>query len=258
MKNKNDLLNVYLNEIKKYEPLSNKEQQKLLLEYKSGDKASKEKLIKHNLSLVVKIANKVMVDNNLEKDILCDLIEEGNIGLIKAIEKYEISNKTNLRNLLSEKIKDSLLKYVKNGNEDRVDLSNIIVEDKNSIENIEIYEIIHKAITNHYNKNINPGIKHPEMYIEIFKKYYGFYDCDPKKIKELAEEYNFTPDYIKRIINRHENRIGHILGSYYGIKSDIRSNKNLELFIEEYGLSKQHSSCILEQDVRGRKRVFKK
>ena len=54
---------------------------------KLGDKESKNKVITSNLRLVVSIA-KFYVDRGLSFD---DLIQEGNSGLIRAIEKYDLS-----------------------------------------------------------------------------------------------------------------------------------------------------------------------
>jgi RNA polymerase sigma factor (sigma-70 family) len=80
-----DSMYVYLKEIGKY-PLLTKEQEIELFEkIKQGDKEAKDLVIKSNLRLVINIAKKYSYPNTP----LLDLIQEGNIGLIKAVDKFD-------------------------------------------------------------------------------------------------------------------------------------------------------------------------
>lgn len=79
-------LSVYLRTILKKRLLTKEEQLELGILAKNGDKKAKEKLIEHNLRLVVYVAKRLKGTTNIE---LLDLISFGNIGLMKAIEKYE-------------------------------------------------------------------------------------------------------------------------------------------------------------------------
>lgn len=78
-------LKLYLNDIGKFPLLTAKEEISLAKKIKQGDKKAKEKMINANLRLVVRIAQDY---NNYGLPFL-DLISEGNIGLIKAIERFE-------------------------------------------------------------------------------------------------------------------------------------------------------------------------
>jgi RNA polymerase primary sigma factor len=78
-------LSQYISTIHDKETLSKSEFNEIHREYTSGSMAAKEKLIRHNLRLVICIASKYHQDN--EK--MLELIQEGNIGLIRAIEKFE-------------------------------------------------------------------------------------------------------------------------------------------------------------------------
>lgn len=78
-------LQIYNKEIKKYKVLSKKEEQELFVLIKNNDKEAKDKIIKHNLRLVLKV---VLEYKNSDIS-LCDLIQEGNIGLIKAVDKFD-------------------------------------------------------------------------------------------------------------------------------------------------------------------------
>ncbi|MBT4277905.1 sigma-70 family RNA polymerase sigma factor [Candidatus Falkowbacteria bacterium] len=80
-----DSIQMYLREIGKV-PLLNREEEVVLAKGKDkGDKASEKKLLEANLRLVVSIAKK-FVGRKLS---LLDLIQEGNIGLFRAVQKFE-------------------------------------------------------------------------------------------------------------------------------------------------------------------------
>lgn len=82
-----DIVTMYLKEINKYPLLSKDEEVELTTRYANGDMSAKEKLINHNLRLSPYIAKRY-----INKGIpFMDLIQEGNIGLIKAIDKFDVS-----------------------------------------------------------------------------------------------------------------------------------------------------------------------
>lgn len=78
---------VYLKGISKYTLLTKEEEVELAKAAAKGNQAAKEKLINHNLRLVVSIAKRYM-GHGLP---LLDLIQEGNLGLMKAVERYDVS-----------------------------------------------------------------------------------------------------------------------------------------------------------------------
>ena len=80
-------IKIYLKEIGKYPLLTRKEENQIATAASKGDLEAKEQLINHNLRLVVSIAKKYM-GRGLN---LLDLIQEGNVGLIKAVDKFDVS-----------------------------------------------------------------------------------------------------------------------------------------------------------------------
>lgn len=78
-------LSNYIREISDYRSLSASEEKELARNAKNGDTAAKNKLIKANLKLVVTIAKKAIHMSNLP---MIDLIQEGNLGLMVAAEKF--------------------------------------------------------------------------------------------------------------------------------------------------------------------------
>lgn len=78
-------LSIYLKEIQQYPLLTREEEVKLAKKIKKGNKKAFEKLVSSNLRFVVSIA-KMYQGYNIP---LMDLINEGNIGLIKAAKKFD-------------------------------------------------------------------------------------------------------------------------------------------------------------------------
>jgi len=82
-----DLVQMYLREIGRVDLLKSEEEVSLAKRIEKGDLAAKQKLTEANLRLVVSIAKKyVGRSHNLS---LLDLIQEGNIGLFRAVEKFD-------------------------------------------------------------------------------------------------------------------------------------------------------------------------
>ena len=83
--NIDDPVRMYLREIGRIPLLSYDEELELAKKVLAGDEAAKQKLAESNLRLVVSIAKKYVGRGML----FLDLIQEGNMGLIKAVEKFD-------------------------------------------------------------------------------------------------------------------------------------------------------------------------
>ncbi len=79
---------IYLKEINRYQLLTATEELIYSRLYNSGCMDSRNKLIESNLRLVVKVANKYRNRNQRDLSPL-DIIEEGNLGLMKAVDKFD-------------------------------------------------------------------------------------------------------------------------------------------------------------------------
>ena len=80
-----EVLALYLKDINRIPLLTREEEISLSQKAKNGDKAAKDKIVTANLRFVVNIAKKYQ-NHGLD---LTDLISEGNIGILTAIEKFE-------------------------------------------------------------------------------------------------------------------------------------------------------------------------
>ena len=87
MTNDKNILSMYLKDINKVSLLSRDEETDLALKAKAGDKAAKDKIVNANLRFVVNVAKKYQ-NHGLD---LPDLISEGNIGLLTAVDRFDVS-----------------------------------------------------------------------------------------------------------------------------------------------------------------------
>ncbi|MBF9296322.1 sigma-70 family RNA polymerase sigma factor, partial [Staphylococcus epidermidis] len=83
----NDPVRMYLKEIGRVNLLSAQEEIELAKRIEQGDEIAKSRLAEANLRLVVSIAKRYVGRGML----FLDLIQEGNMGLIKAVEKFDFS-----------------------------------------------------------------------------------------------------------------------------------------------------------------------
>jgi RNA polymerase primary sigma factor len=105
-----DSIQIYLREIRKSPLLSSKQERDLAIRIGKGDDAARNEMIESNLRLVVKIAKKYL-HRGLA---LSDLIAEGNIGLIKAVERFAPDRETRFSTYATWWIKQSIERAVAN------------------------------------------------------------------------------------------------------------------------------------------------
>ena len=82
-----DSIRMYLNEISKIPLFTKEEEIEMFKKYENGEDV-KNKIVEANLRLVVSCSKKYMRNNNLGLTML-DLIQDGNIGLMKSIERFD-------------------------------------------------------------------------------------------------------------------------------------------------------------------------
>jgi RNA polymerase primary sigma factor len=104
------ILQLYLNEIRRTPLLTAEEEGKLAARVLRGDHAAREHMIRANLRLVVKIA----YDYSHLGLPLLDLISEGNLGLIKAVERFDPAKGGKLSTYAAWWIKQSMKRAVAN------------------------------------------------------------------------------------------------------------------------------------------------
>ena len=103
-----DSVKTYLKEARRRPLLSIEEEQKLLKRILQGDDYAREVFIESNLRLVINIAKKY-VDKGLP---FLDLIQEGNIGLITAVDRFDINKKTRFSTYATCWIKQAITRSI--------------------------------------------------------------------------------------------------------------------------------------------------
>ncbi|MDR0998557.1 MAG: RNA polymerase sigma factor RpoD/SigA [Treponema sp.] len=105
-----DILQSYFSQIKKIPLLSFEETLELAKQIRKGDKRARQRLIEANLRLVVKIASPYASYGTP----FLDLIQEGNLGLIRAVEKYDPSKNIRFSSYASWWIRQAICRFISN------------------------------------------------------------------------------------------------------------------------------------------------
>lgn len=187
------------------EPLSKEDELRYLKEFENGSIEAKNKLIEHNLRLVVYLSKKY---ENVKID-LEDLVSIGTIGLIKGINTYKIDKNIKLATYASRCIDNEILMYLRKNKKRNADVS---LEESLSYdaEGNELHledilgtepDLVTKELEDNdlkltLMKEIN---KLPERDRQIMKLRYGLFGEKEITQKELAERLNISQSYISRI-----------------------------------------------------------
>ena len=102
-------INILMKDIRKYEVLTNEEERTLLDNMRKGNKAAREKLINSNLRFVITKAKEYLWSGVAFED----LFQAGTIGLMEAVDRYDVSKDVTLLSYAVYWIESELLKTVK-------------------------------------------------------------------------------------------------------------------------------------------------
>ncbi len=186
-------------------PLTAEEEISYLIKAQQGDLNARNKLIEHNLRLVVFIAKKY--ESSL--DTLEDLVSIGSIGLIKGINTYKIDKNIRLATYASRCISNEILMYLRKNKKRVNDISfeEALTYDAEGNE-LHLEDIVgtgEDLTYKEYEKKLD---------IELLKKYleqlndrdkqimimrYGLYNTTEYTQKEVAELLGISQSYISRI-----------------------------------------------------------
>ena len=187
------------------EPLSKIDEYNYLIKAQNGDIEAKNKLIEHNLRLVVYLSKKY---DNTKID-LEDLVSIGTIGLIKGISTYKVDKNIKLATYASRCIDNEILMYLRKNKKRNADVSleeylsydsegnELHLEDILGTED----DIVTKNIEDDDMKKIliEEINKLPKRDKEIISLRYGLFGKKEITQKELAKKLNISQSYISRI-----------------------------------------------------------
>lgn len=179
----------------------------------AGDEVAKEKLKIHNLRLVVQRIKTRFSNTNMESD---ELVVIGIIGLLKAVETFDVNKNIafstyasrcidneilmSFRKLKKSNRNVSLESYIAQSNEanDGLTYGDILTDGNDFVEDLlnkEIYRDLYEAL-NHLSERDQI----------IIKLYYGF-GCQPMTQKEIAQLINYKQSYVSILLANAENEI---------------------------------------------------
>ncbi len=196
-------------------PLEEKEEKELLIKLMDKDKDAKSTLVEKNLRLVVYIAKKFDSSGvNIE-----DLISIGTIGLMKAVNSYDLDKNIKLATYASRCIENEILMFLRKNNRIKTEVSidepiNIDAEGNDlSLADILGTESdgIYKEIEEEENKKIlvNAIGSLNSREKTIMELRYGFGGRDELTQKEVADKLGISQSYIsrleKKVINNLKN-----------------------------------------------------
>ena len=107
-----DIRDCYMKDVGRHKLLTKAEEQELHSRYKQGDMQALEKLVRNNQAIIVSIAN--YYDRRSNKCEFGDFISEGNLGLLKSINKFNPEMEYKLLTFALYDIKQTMIRYIEN------------------------------------------------------------------------------------------------------------------------------------------------
>ena len=185
--------------------LSQEEEQKLILKLSQGDESAKNELIEHNLRLVVYIAKRF---ENIGTD-LEDLISVGAIGLIKAVQSFNVEKNIKLATYASRCIENEILMHVRKKSKQNLEVSLDeplnFDRDGNELLLSDVIENEDEGINKEMEKNAEKKIlweaikKLNDREQKIMELRFGLTGEEESTQKEVADLLGISQSYISRI-----------------------------------------------------------
>ncbi len=186
-------------------PLAEDIERDCIIKASKGDIEAKNKLIEHNLRLVVFLAKKY---ENTGYDIE-DLVSIGSIGLIKGVNTYKLDKNIKLATYASRCISNEILMFLRKNKRRRGEISfedalNYDAEG-NELHLEDILGTDIDYVPNEYEKSFNKELLTREISLlnerekEIMTLRYGLNNTEEYTQKEVAEKLGISQSYISRI-----------------------------------------------------------
>lgn len=199
------------------EPLSKEEEIKYVEMSQNGDQEARNKLIEHNLRLVVFLAKKYE-NTNIDLE---DLVSIGTIGLIKGVNTYKLDKNIKLATYASRCIDNEILMYLRKTKKKRTEIS---FEDSLSFDadGNELHledvlgtepDIVTKGIEEEHDKKVlrEEITKLNDRDREIIELRYGLNGKKELTQKEVAALLNISQSYISRIEKKVIKKLSNII-----------------------------------------------
>ena len=198
-------------------PLSREEEEYYINMSEDGDQFARDKLIEHNLRLVVFLAKKY---ENTKVD-LEDLVSIGTIGLIKGVNTYKLDKNIKLATYASRCIDNEILMFLRKNKKIKGEVSfeeSLSFDaDGNELHLEDVLGTDVDVVTKPLEDNLNKRLMMEEIDKlskrdkEIIIMRYGLFDREEKTQKEVADILGISQSYISRIEKRVIKRLKNIV-----------------------------------------------
>lgn len=216
--------NIFMEDYKTPPVLSREESYALIDKSLSGDKSARDKIIEHNLRLVMMVVKNFQ---NTSYD-FNDLLSYGIIGLINAVDNYDKSKGIEFTTYFVKCIKNSIIYYIKKENKKikTVSLDDYVPSENNEKKenDTSLKEFISDSranIAENYETKETATIllrlvnELPNKEAEYLKLYFGFNNNDPLCSQEIADIYHISRQYVNFVIHRALNHLRNKLLTEY-------------------------------------------
>ena len=259
---KNTGLQAYLRQIKEIPLLSAEEEKALAIRYLQGDKEAKNRLVAANLRLVVMAAKRYIGRSPLTFE---DLIQEGNIGLMRAVDTFDPERGWRFSTYAMHWIKQAISRAILNQSKTiRIPVHMIELKTKYSKAQSELFfelgrEATAEEIAKYLKLDIKKVIEVENMVKDPVSLNNALNDEDDGTLEDLvadtsAEDPNDKLDnellakQIHTLLSTLNSRERDIIIARYGLNS--QRPKTLEELGQEYNLSKERIRQIEQQALR--------
>jgi len=195
-------------------PLSKEEVYDLLEKTAQGDEQAREKLIKHNIRLVLYEVTVRFKSVEYDKK---DLVSIGNIGLMKAIETFDKSRNLEFSTYATRCIENEILMFLRKLKKDRnVDSLNMPIGYSKDGDKLKIEDTLSDntdIVKEYLDKEMHLIIRQivnnlPEFDREIIMLYFGFYNDKTYTQKEIADILSISQKHVSTLIRKIVERLG--------------------------------------------------
>lgn len=186
-------------------PLGSKEERALFLKKKEGDMDARNKLIEHNLRLVAHIVRKYYVSHPAQDD----LVSIGSLGLIKAVDTFNVDNGAKFATYAAKCIQNEILMFFRSQKKlacevsinETIDIDkdgnpltygDIICTEDTSVEDLDLKIYVQRAM-----HLLNTLLEEREREILVLR--YGLGNTKPKTQREVASMLHISRSYVSRI-----------------------------------------------------------
>lgn len=220
------------------QPLPKEETRKLIVEANRGSIDAKNKLIMHNIRLVLYEVTNTFKNINYDQK---ELVAIGNIGLLKALNKYDLNRGFEFSTYASKCIQNEILMFLRklkryqnidsiekiilkkeNYNADNeVRIKDVLSNNINLVEDyekLETYKIIREIVT-----------QLPRRDSEIVMLHFGFYEDRIYTQNEIADMFKISQSYVSKLITKILKILKIKLEEIEIIESRVKTSKVLSI-----------------------------